>query len=340
MPVWRNATAVRVGLDGPCNPDSVGLMELKPALLAKILGGLCATLTSASLPAQISMTAHVVTPSPVHATSGPHAFTNTYPVSQLPTGTWAQQAIVPGASAIVSYFAGFSATSAQFRVEHTATVATAPGSATTGPLDILVQFTAPTPTPVHLDVHHAAGVPPGFAMPLASIDVGDDGTIDYVNGVLVSAIPPLVAGPQPVKARIRMLTTVTQVGETTSDLRLDVVRNNNISVTPAVLGCTATTVVIGPSMIHDGLILQRAQILPVAHFVVFGLSLQPVILPTTGAPPCLLLPSPDLAVLLPFGGTFDLDLPPAVRPVTFWVQSVVLLGPDVLTGGGFQIDAF
>jgi len=31
---------------------------------------------------------------------------------------------------------------------------------------------------------------------LATIDVGDDGTIDYVNGVLVTSLPPLIAGPR------------------------------------------------------------------------------------------------------------------------------------------------
>jgi len=62
-----------------------------------------------------------------------------------------------------------------------------------------------------------------------------------------------------------------------------VVRDNNVSVVPAVLGCSPTTVVVQQSMVNDGVTFGRPQLLPVAHFVVFGFAVQPVILPTAAA---------------------------------------------------------
>ena len=58
---------------------------------------------------------------------------------------------------------------------------------------------------------------------------------------------------------------------------------------------------------------------------VLGLGTQPTLLPPSplSPVPCLLLPSPDLVLLMPPSG-FDLPIPPAVRPLNLYVQGVEL----------------
>ncbi|MFN3242498.1 MAG: hypothetical protein ACE37K_13425 [Planctomycetota bacterium] len=70
---------------------------------------------------------------------------------------------------------------------------------------------------------------------------------------------------------------------------------------------------------------------------VYGLGVQPTLLPNSGAlQPCLLVPSPDLVVLIPPNGHL-LGLPAAVRPITVYVQGVVLLPTGLGTSNGFVV---
>lgn len=314
-------------------------LVLGKAIVSANVYGLFALLTAASLEAQITMAAQIATPSSVGVSAGPHGYTYTVPVAQLGTGTWSQSAVVPGASAHVAYRMGRTSPNLVCELDHTATVTAASGTATTGPIDILLRYYAPTPTPLNLSVQYSDSTSPGFAVPFASVDVGNDGTIDYVNGVAVTSVPPLVAGTQPAVIRVFMESSVVQTGETTSHLLVEVTPDNNISVTPAVTGCTPTTVIIKDSSTSRGLSFERPALLPIAHFVMFGFSAQPILLPSPGPVPCLLLPSPDVAVALPVNGVFDLDIPASIRPISLYAQSVVIGSGGVQTGGGFLIDA-
>jgi hypothetical protein len=72
--------------------------------------------------------------------------------------------------------------------------------------------------------------------------------------------------------------------------------------------------------------------------VVVGQTVQPVLLATAGTLPCLLLPAPDIVVVMP-SFFLHVPLPPGLRPLTFVVQEVTLTPNGLRTSDAYVVTA-
>ena len=76
--------------------------------------------------------------------------------------------------------------------------------------------------------------------------------------------------------------------------------------------------------------------------LVLGLAQQPLLLPGGVLAPCLVVPAPDVLLVVPPSVYFwsQVPLPAAVRPVTFHAQAVRLAASGLLTTDAFSVVAF
>jgi hypothetical protein len=105
---------------------------------------------------------------------------------------------------------------------------------------------------------------------------------------------------------------------------------NGVTVAPSLAGCGLGELEVRPAWDVDGVAVRVAKTQWPGHLqvAVFGLGTSLVPLgpspASTPLAPCLLLPSPDLLVLLPPAAPFLLPIPPAARPIAIHAQAVLL----------------
>ena len=179
------------------------------------------------------------------------------------------------------------------------------------------------------------------------VDVGNDGSFEVTElSFPGTGVPGISLGTQPLAVRVQFRAGTTRAEGINSRLILRFVPVNNLYIAPAVSGCTSDWFFVEPSFESTGVDLGVQTMLPGDLAVgVVGLGLQPV----AGVfvyPGCVLLPSPDLLVVLPQGAVVNLPLPASVRPQTLWAQAVVLQGSGIgvwfglTTTQGYRIDAW
>ncbi len=202
--------------------------------------------------------------------------------------------------------------------------------------ELLFHLAAPVSTPVLVECSRLLGMTPGALAPACSIDIGDDGVVEMTGLTSASISALVVLGPQPLPIRLRSVVTQIGPGEVDLELRLRVVPQNSLVISPVGAGCDGTTALLAaPSFVGTGVRFQTVTQDPVV--LVLGLGVQPTVLPAPFPLPCLLLPSPDLLVLLMPGQDLTLPLPAAVRPVTLWAQGVALTAAALATTNGFWL---
>lgn len=220
------------------------------------------------------------------------------------------------------------------------TLPTATGSADVSLHEALIWLSSPTPRTVHLATEAAVQyLASGQPAPMLEIDVMDDGIIDYSLGyVHAFPIAYLAIGPQPVAVRIRAQAAISSGPSSPAThflAHLTVRPANGLSVTQNVIGCVPGVFYVTPSMESNGINLRAAGI----AIGVVGLSQLPVLLPSQ-LQGCLLMPSPDLLVIVDNVG-YDLDIPAAARPIDLYAQGVYLVTPtDLRAADGFLVTAF
>ena len=110
-------------------------------------------------------------------------------------------------------------------------------------------------------------------------------------------------------------------------------------ITLAAIGCGPFAAFVVPTFAAGGVRVTNQVPTAAPKVMVLGLTTLPLLLPSPGALPCLLLPNPDVVVWWPAFAYLDVALPAAVRPVTFWLQPVELAGSTLLTGAAHRVDA-
>lgn len=290
--------------------------------------------------AQISIAVSAWTPIQLAASNGTLPNSVTQPPGPLPAGLTTFQAQAPGGtnSALFQSDASATAVAVDWTLGHFVAV-TGNGSASVAQNELVIQLTAPTVTPGRLFVTHTDATPAGAPQPRADVDVGNDGTLDYVNGLATGPINPLVVGPQPLQIRVIMATDLAVPGTTNSELRLRFLPDNDLDVVLAAIGCGPFAAAVVPTFAASGVRITNQVPTAAPKVMVLGLTTQPLLLPSTGAQPCLLLPNPDAVLWWPAFAFLDVALPAAVRPVTFWLQPVELAGSSLLTGAAHRVDA-
>ena len=301
-------------------------------------------LLAAAPVAQISAAMSVPTPIVVSCVEPGQTQTATQPSG--PSNNFQQFVFTQNTHAAIGGWATSDALSARFSISLVASInALAPSgsSASIGATSVLVFVSCPTPTPVRWVAPFLNASAPGLAQPVISVDLGDDGSIDFINGNLWSLSQPQVIGPQPLPVRLTFSALHQQPGTISVGQEVMALPYTNVLSTTAAIGCTngGSYITATPSFLDQGVRLAAASSLPTTPWValVIGWQTQPLLLPSAGQAPCLLVPSPDLVLLQGFQiPPIDVPLPPAVRPATFWIQGVI---PDaqLLTTDCLRIDA-
>jgi hypothetical protein len=94
---------------------------------------------------------------------------------------------------------------------------------------------------------------------------------------------------------------------------------------------------VAPTFTNSG-VLVTSDFLP--SVTVFGFGQNPTLLPSVPSGTCLLLPTPDVLVLMTPGQPFSVALPAAVRPIVFHAQLAVVTPAAILTSDAYQILAW
>jgi hypothetical protein len=309
----------------------------------------------ATLVAQtITVTATAVSPFTVTAAVATQVVSSTWPAGPLPAAVYLAPAIPAGPLGQAQTTFGFGVDQGLqpavglVALGSSSPLASASVATSFGPMDVLLQVQSSAPVTANLVVERVVTGTAGASIPMQRVDVGNDGTFEVTEFTFAGAgIPSLALGPQPLMVRVLFGagTVGSQVIE--SRLRLRFVAENNLSIVPAISGCTADHLAVAPSFQGTGLDLYAQPMLTGDLTVgVIGLGIQPLVVSTV-YPGCVLLPSADLLSLLPEFAVANLPIPANVRPATLWVQGVVLQlsGLGAWTGTftttqGYRVDAF
>jgi len=210
--------------------------------------------------------------------------------------------------------------------------------------DIRFEISATSPTSLQLELVIGFAGSPGAPLPVVTIDVGDDGIIEHQGLGPSLGLSPVWVGATPFPVRVKTATQIAGNGQSSLGLDLIVRPFHGPQIAQAVAGCSAW---VGADLevaadFDKSLTFFAGPFPSVPPVLVLGLSAQPVLLPPFGVP-CVLWPSPD--ILLPLASspttapTLVLPLPPAVLPVNFWVQAVLIEPVGLLPTRAFSVQA-
>ena len=192
-------------------------------------------------------------------------------------------------------------------------------SASVGPCDLLCSFSSSVATQVRLEVRWDVRAPTGSAMPLADVDVGNDGTFEFQGRILgLTTIAHLTLGTTPLVVRLRTQSATTS-GIVQNMVQLRIVPDPTLTLASSGPSCGGEYLSAMPAF--DGALdldaIRTASSFRAVRFLVLGLAATPVTLPPPSS--CLLIPRPDAVVQIT--GTFH--LPSArLRGVPLWLQAV------------------
>jgi hypothetical protein len=209
----------------------------------------------------------------------------------------------------------------------------------TADLELRYEFWSAFAQPLRLDVAWSLQLH-GTGTALLRVDVGDDGVVDATGAASLQIAPS--AGPVVVRVRAAAnAQSFTQAGPfgsswtwtgeaaATLDLRL-APAHAVVGVAAAATCPAAPSLTAAPDFAHGVVFAADA---PTHDLVVLALGLSPAALPLPWSPGCVLALDP---IVSPWGpgqpGTFQVVVPPAVRPAAFRAQAVgVALGAPTLS---------
>ncbi len=238
----------------------------------------------------------------------------------------------PGASASLSWMAVDSDLQTFVGLEHTLLVSPGPGgTAAVGQLEYEVTFVAPVPLFGRLEVARSDNLTGGASAATVALDRDGDGVyeIPSLDSAAVLSTQFFWFGPTPRKVRVRIANQLAVPGISTGSVSLMVRPENGLFFVPTAVGCGSAPMSLeaAPVFPSTGVRVTLNNSFGIQFGVlVLGLAQQPVLFPSLGGAPCLLVPRPD--VLVPIApsqiGSLDIGLPASVRPVTIDMQAATL----------------
>lgn len=310
------------------------------ALLACVAAAAIAPAQTVSLSSLVPITAQVLLSGQVQSQVAPPAAV----AGGLGAGLWLQQQLGGAAGvANTSLSLHYEAKPTDVFVE-LAQLATTAGAGPVGASMstgvFVLQISNPTPVAARLDVSRSLVGLSGAASLL--VDVGNDGTVELTESSPSPTVGlTVMLGPTPLSVRLQSQLTLNGAGAVDCRLQLLVTPTAGIAVSLVALGCHPFQQQQLAPTFAGNLRIRTLDLLPwpAPQVVVFGLGLQPILLPSSTLLPCLLLPSPDLVLFLPPAQALDLPIPAAVRPVLLWTQGVVLDPTGLQTTNGSYVTA-
>lgn len=293
------------------------------------------------LPGQISKTLRALTPITATAISGSVVHAPGQPVGTLlDYGNVAASAL--GTNAFVSWSGGTSTRESTTTLRHELSVPTNSGgtSLTLIGTEILIEYTAPVPTPVYLEISIEMQMPAGATAPSLNVDINNNGIIDVSSGN-PSGGGIFVIGTQPFAVRLQSTANFSLDGDMIASIHVNVTPRNQLSIYTAATGCLAPGLSVAPSFLGTGLVAEQRMPHNAPSVLVLGLQMQPILLssanPLTSLP-CLLIPRPDFTVAM-VNSNYELAIPAAVRPINIYAQRVGFYFGGLFTSPGYFINA-
>ena len=324
---------------------------LLPASLSRCLLGSIAIAFACGVASAQWVNANVValTPINVHCGNGVLTDSDTLPVGPMPGSGSVEAALFTPHNALarVEWYTNIGASETLVGIvsEANVTPTVTAMSAEVDAFDVLIELSAPVPTLVDLSVERLDFVSIGAPWPLLSIDLYNDGVVEWTNLPLQGwGVPQIVVGTQPTLVRVTMATAVSAAVNAQqgvlSRLHLIVRPNNQLQVLQTATGCVPGS----SELFYEQRFHQRGIRLaaPSPSLFVVGATAQPTLLTPQSAIPfvstCLLMPAPNILLWEPTGVLY-IDLPAALRPLTFHVQAISVTANGFSTTDAYQIQA-
>ena len=203
--------------------------------------------------------------------------------------------------------------------------------------DILLHLQASSASLVNLELaREVTASAPGGNLAVWRIDVGDDGSFEATEASPGAVTVPVQLTPQPLRIRLASVMGRSGGGGMEVVTRITARPQSDLSILPAITGCGITRLQALPTLQSGGIDLAFDSPQPVA--AVLGLGASPVLVPSPLSSACLLLPRADAVVLLLPAQSFQLVVPPALRPLVVFAQGVDLF-PSLSTTNGVAVVA-
>jgi hypothetical protein len=203
--------------------------------------------------------------------------------------------------------------------------------------DLLLQLQATATLSVNLELAREVDAnAPGGNLAVWRIDVGDDGSFEATETSPGIVTVPVQLTAQPLRIRVASVMGRSGGGNMEVITRITARPRSALSILPAITGCGITQLLVQPTLQDGGIDISSDSLQPVA--AVLGLGTNPVLMPSPLSSACLLLPRNDAVVLLLPSQSFQLVVPPGLRPLLVFAQGVDLF-PAVSTTNGFAIVA-
>ena len=213
------------------------------------------------------------------------------------------------------------------------------GQSTAPVSDFLIALSAPSPMSVQILLEKEVAGVSWALVPVTRIDVGNDGTEELTEALVGSPAPvSITLGPVPLPVRCTVGAQLNGPGSLLGKVRLRVVPRDTLAAS-LVTGCSQDLLYALPRL-DGGVQFAHFPVLADPAVLVLGLAPQPLLLGVNLGLPCLLLPRPDFVTLIQPGVPVVLPIPPAVRPVQVYAQSVSLGPFGITTSTGYWIQAF
>jgi len=299
---------------------------------------------SAARAQQVTIQASAVTPIAVwNWTYWGTQQTSTLPAGPLPAAGSVEQLGGPWAS--VSWLTQSSASETSFGIlSQRSSLQPSVMVAGTDAFEVVLDLSAPSARAIELVLERADASPNQAQPATVSIDIGNDGIVEYAdlptNGPIT--LSGLTAGPNPLQVSLAM--SATSIGSfgtwgtASTDVLVRVRPDNDVTIVKEVDGCVpgqpgfdAPVPVFADAGVDlhftPGLLIASAQSTPI-------LWTPSSPLPFVG--PCLIVPSPDILLWEP-SGTLHVALPPEVRPGQLHLQVAFLTPTGVGASDGYQL---
>jgi len=285
----------------------------------------------------------IARPSLCIASSGGQLNAQTMPVGAMTSsGTFGSNLSFPtsSANAFTQWDTQISDLRAAFTISQEVSVGGSSTDYATNDFELLLQLSSPTPVPVMLTLGRYGAAMAGSPNPLLRVDVGDDGTPDLTESNNSPLYVQMMLGPQPLPVRVTMTAQVTgALGLAQQRLFFEVVPSYSFLIDRVMLGCEGLSLACSETFAGDLEFDAGFGSIPWPTVYVFGLGVQPALLPAglAASPLCLLLPRPDALIFQLQPIPIRMSIPAAVRPLHLWAQAVVLMPNGLGTTDGLQL---
>ncbi|HEX5050737.1 MAG TPA: hypothetical protein VFZ65_03095 [Planctomycetota bacterium] len=287
-----------------------------------------------------SMTCTIASNGLLQANLGPQVVSTPMPASaNAPAGYLVAQAanISSTARSSVAWQVARTPAVVTFHLLHQVQV-TGPGNgASFTPGDFLLHLQSPVTVPVRLELQREFVLVAGMPLPALLVDVGDDGSAELDSSTPSGVTVPVWLPPGTVDVRVRALVSLGSPGSAAHALSVRLLPAHATAFELG-FGCAAPGLAAVPLFSGEIELAQQCGACNGPWLVVIGSGLHPVPLPSPW-PLCLLVPTPDLVLFGPGAVSHTLAIPPALRPLTFFAQSVTLIPLGPASGSTFRVDA-